>query len=487
MKILRKLLVIVVFVVIIINECFAIAVSDNDGSAFITKAEFDSLKNSFQSRIDSYNTSIDSKIDIAIAAYLSGIKVNKTNTIKTGFVVEGNSNHLVWFVGKKSNFNYMNNELYTSDRIFDVFLGTYATDSYFIQDAYDTFAFQGSYSKGNASNYLFVLDKNNYALSSKRNVQMNASRIYIAYSTTNATNGMFWKSITQNLDNPTALTNTSSAGINSNTAKGVGMQRITQTSVYNTLMSHRIYSDNGNPNGGINQPLYKTAEETKNLTPVTQCYDVSITGTDILTNLHWPQGSQYNMHTVNEEWGTAALIAPYNSSRVNYTYTYKLRNCGGVGAHEIPSNFTPTIKGFGLKWKFTNMSMSSIKYKKIKEDWGDDYSYSGGLPLCPLSRDGVFEITLKPNANVRVAFTNVQNETFPAAGDSRLKRCSYRVNGSGNDYTENAAYVDLIANTAYDFKINMMNEKLFFTADMTELTGNCTITQEGDAKLTENE
>ena len=63
--------------------CFksiAAVVSDNDGSAFITKAEFDSLKNTFQSQIDQYNASIDSKIDTAIAAYLSGIKVStKTN------------------------------------------------------------------------------------------------------------------------------------------------------------------------------------------------------------------------------------------------------------------------------------------------------------------------------------------------------------------------------------------------------------------------
>ena len=44
---------------------FAAVVSDNDGSAFITKSEFDSLKNDFQSQLDSYNTNIDNKIDNA--------------------------------------------------------------------------------------------------------------------------------------------------------------------------------------------------------------------------------------------------------------------------------------------------------------------------------------------------------------------------------------------------------------------------------------
>lgn len=61
---------------------FAAIVSDNDGSAFITKAEFDSLKNNFQTEIDKFNTSIDSKIDNAIASYLSGIKVTKITELK---------------------------------------------------------------------------------------------------------------------------------------------------------------------------------------------------------------------------------------------------------------------------------------------------------------------------------------------------------------------------------------------------------------------
>ena len=74
--------VIALFLVLLLSiENFAAVVSDNDGSAFITKAEFDSLKNSFQSQIDQYNTSIDSKIDGAIAAYLAGIRVSTTENI----------------------------------------------------------------------------------------------------------------------------------------------------------------------------------------------------------------------------------------------------------------------------------------------------------------------------------------------------------------------------------------------------------------------
>ena len=64
-------------------------VSDNDGSAFITKAEYDSLKNGFQAQLDGYNTSIDAKIDNAISSYLAGIKVAKSgdrNSLREGII-----------------------------------------------------------------------------------------------------------------------------------------------------------------------------------------------------------------------------------------------------------------------------------------------------------------------------------------------------------------------------------------------------------------
>ena len=77
----KKTFISIILVLIMALESFAATVSDNDGSAFITKAEFDSLKNNFQSQIDQFNSSIDSKIDAAIAAYLAGIKVSTEQTI----------------------------------------------------------------------------------------------------------------------------------------------------------------------------------------------------------------------------------------------------------------------------------------------------------------------------------------------------------------------------------------------------------------------
>lgn len=79
-KIIKSIFTIALGIIVSMNS-FAAVVADNDGSAFITKSEFDSLKNDFQSKLDSYNSSIDSKIDNAIASYLQGIKVAKEITL----------------------------------------------------------------------------------------------------------------------------------------------------------------------------------------------------------------------------------------------------------------------------------------------------------------------------------------------------------------------------------------------------------------------
>lgn len=82
------------FLVLLLSiESFAAVVSDNDGSAFITKAEFDSLKSDFQSQIDRYNTSIDNKIDGAIAGYLAGINMTKKEDLD---VLINNYNDMMW-------------------------------------------------------------------------------------------------------------------------------------------------------------------------------------------------------------------------------------------------------------------------------------------------------------------------------------------------------------------------------------------------------
>ena len=82
----NNLLKLILLFLIVFSLCvnvFAAVVSDNDGAAFITKAEFDSLKNTFQSTLNEYNSNIDNKIDKAISDYLAGVKNSKVGTVNT--------------------------------------------------------------------------------------------------------------------------------------------------------------------------------------------------------------------------------------------------------------------------------------------------------------------------------------------------------------------------------------------------------------------
>ena len=71
-----------IFAFLLSINSFAAVVSDNDGAAFVTKAEFEALKKNFADQIDNYNISIDSKIDGAIASYLAGIRLSRKEVLK---------------------------------------------------------------------------------------------------------------------------------------------------------------------------------------------------------------------------------------------------------------------------------------------------------------------------------------------------------------------------------------------------------------------
>ena len=69
---------IALFIVVLLNINSYAAVGANDGSAFVTKAEFDALVNTFNEQMDSYQSGLNSKIDGSIANYLAGLSNTKT-------------------------------------------------------------------------------------------------------------------------------------------------------------------------------------------------------------------------------------------------------------------------------------------------------------------------------------------------------------------------------------------------------------------------
>ncbi|MBR0038481.1 MAG: hypothetical protein IJP71_00575 [Lachnospiraceae bacterium] len=81
-RLLKKLMAL--FLVVLMSiESFAAIVSDNDGSAFVTKAEFEAMKKDFADQVTNYNESIDRKIDGAIAAYLAGLRISTKYTLNS--------------------------------------------------------------------------------------------------------------------------------------------------------------------------------------------------------------------------------------------------------------------------------------------------------------------------------------------------------------------------------------------------------------------
>ena len=68
------------FIVVLLNINSYAAVGANDGSAFVTKAEFDALVNTFNDQMDGYQAGLNSKIDGAIANYLAGLSAESRVT-----------------------------------------------------------------------------------------------------------------------------------------------------------------------------------------------------------------------------------------------------------------------------------------------------------------------------------------------------------------------------------------------------------------------
>ena len=109
-KILKRISTMLIIIFLLLMETlnlYASIVSDSDGSSFVTKAEFENLKDNFASQVKNYSDSIDKKIDGAIASYLAGIKterkvvldslLNKINDACTDSYMDG---------GTETKFNY---------------------------------------------------------------------------------------------------------------------------------------------------------------------------------------------------------------------------------------------------------------------------------------------------------------------------------------------------------------------------------------------
>ena len=123
-----KTLICILLCLFIQIHAFAAVISDNDGSAFVTKAEFEALKDNFANQIINYNDSIDYKIDGAIASYLAGTQLLKKTNID-GFVEVSGSKPVIY--GRVSDYekisSQMWNDLTCNMSVFGTAAGTAAS------------------------------------------------------------------------------------------------------------------------------------------------------------------------------------------------------------------------------------------------------------------------------------------------------------------------------------------------------------------------
>ena len=101
-KIIRKS-ILMFMIVVLAGKTFSAVVSDNDGTAFISYSEYDSLRSDFQKVLDGFNTGIDAKIANAIAQYIKSANSETTEKVSMLFTVNADTKYKPKSVRNKTN------------------------------------------------------------------------------------------------------------------------------------------------------------------------------------------------------------------------------------------------------------------------------------------------------------------------------------------------------------------------------------------------
>ena len=489
--------IIALLVIVVLNIHTFATSSSNDGSQFVTKADFDSLVTDFNKKMNEYQSGLNAKIDNAVANYIAGMSAISTQNIDTGIDIECAGGATLRFIKKDADYLSMTNDPYGKDYIFNFAGGTYATEAVFAHDCYDTYIFTGEKENGNKTNYIYLLDANGCISEKRQNCAMIVERTYIFYSTTNATHGLLWRSASQTLNTPTEIYSSSNAFINETIMKGYAFKQSTSASgpgspwSTSTGMWARFRNNydttthNTTNSASINQTVWRTGDQTFNLNNITRQTVVSIIGTKQSSFVdHWQLGSNNGIKTTTAEWGSKDMIAAANSSRVAYTATNRLRATSGPGC-ALASKINPSITGYGVKFNYTAKSPSQVYYQGIYSNWDSKkLGAAGGFPFLYHKKDGTVTVSLTLSTATTICFTTAQNTTFPTSGSADLVTFEYQP--AGAEYIKTTNPVLLGAGT-YSFKVPVANAKpVFLNADWATTDDYLTIKQVGTAKISFN-
>ena len=489
------------FIVAFMNINTFAAVSGNDGSAFVTKAEYDALINTFNEQMDNYENSIVSKIDGAIANYLASLSSYRHVEIVTGFDIEtaGKTAKAVRFIKNNNNFFSMNNNLRGNDTIYTSAIGTYAQFTAFEQDNADTLLYTSTNNYGSNDNFLALIDTNALVKEFKANCKIDINRNLIFYSITDANNGLNWTKVTSNYALPTGLYSNEGVYANSITATGRAFRRTSGTSAPDSIHTNKspqqVYATN-NYNTSTQtasnyakldtfQDMYFSANShSQALTYVSRGTIVNFTGTNFTSYAeHWPLGSSYNVKTSDKEWGKVEMLKAAYTSATDYTNTVRLRYSSGPGAYSI---IWPTIstKGVGVTFDTANKSVTQIYYKNIFDNWGKKIAYGGGFPIyyTDEEEEATITIPLKLSNQATVCITDTQSTTFPADGSGTIIPFSYRPVG-GNWVNVGSKSV-LLGGSEFEFKFDLVKgQTAYFQAKWDTADNTMIVTQTDKAYM----
>ena len=497
-------------VVLMSINTFAAIVGDSDGAAFVTKQEFESLKKNFADQIDNYNSSLDSKIDGAIASFLDGLDVSNKVTTQTGFDIEGGNDKKIIFLGRtNSGYNFAN-DIYTEDKIYVAAIGTYQERACFYeQDCYDNIVFHAVLNNGDTTNVYFKLNKDNTLEAIYKNATMKMQRLAFFYSMTHNSSGITWTKIKLFLNHPAALLADLVYNDDSLTELyGYGHHRNNNASTtdYPNDTGYYVWTTGSTPGGTtvINNP---SVTLLTNMHPQHALYDdgrargvgwlknhsgIQINGTLVDdSGIHFCYQPTLALRATKNKWNDISIVKPLNEDRVPYTVTTDIKYQGGFWA-DWGRTITKElgIEGYGLKFdQLVNTSGDStitpnnIYYKQLKKYWDNDLKYTGGFPVFKAEKDGILEFSLKSDKTKNVIFTTKQNTSaMPSASADFVRRFDYKLSTS-NNYTTNVTNLNVTANTLYDYRIEIYKgETIYFNIDSAD--GNISVVQSGTAYWT---
>lgn len=405
----------------------AAVVTDNDGRAFISKAEFDSLKNSFQAQLNSYNKGIDNKIAAAITLYLSGLKIQKTEKIDPIYSVYYDSvtskyNRDVYSV-PRGKFN-KNKQYKNSYNIYATKYNGRGTWGSTVQSL-DPYAYNGNIDAGAwyyavcnirsgeiTDQLVFVTDEDYpYRVKYKYN------NGYL-----NINGGMFWKQlwigtqqswwintgIFNNIKLESAITSWSVQGFNSNgyNQHEDNSKTISQDTRYDQGTADendlRSYSGQYGSTGGCGLIITKTETNLDNAIYLFDVVDENI----VLYNEKDDTVEEYTESVYSSETMTireevkavnGTNIATMKSSENSYGWYLDTAwpHCRIKQTHSGMSGTTYI--------RFNNLAEVEnglLTYKKHGENTKSAPGYGGGLPLFTLEKDGDVEINIRIDASL---------------------------------------------------------------------------------------